>query len=301
MKIDHLTTKQVEQYCQTGYLGSDERMHLAGCPQCQRLVSDIRVIGRLMASAPPAKDMEHPYMDELQAFHDEALGFGRMKEIVSHLATCDYCQARVMKLRVHDAELEHSTPTPQIIEAARKQFRVTGRVRRLGQLIIQTIKDTGDVLLRLEPAAVSYREQYGKSLLSRDWSHDKLKLSLEDSLESHPDLEADIVPLASIRERRHGRTARSPNDTVEASSDDYLIRIMVSQEQDSLLLHLSISTHDNDEPARHMKVRLFAEDDPPTDAVTDQSGSVVLTLPVGPSLLQVDADPPIQLSIAGAD
>ncbi|MFC1529551.1 hypothetical protein ACFL6R_02430, partial [Gemmatimonadota bacterium] len=77
MKQDHLTTKQVEQYCQTGYLGSGERTHLAACPDCQRLVSDLRIIGRLMASDQPEVDSEHPGQNELQAFHDEALGFGR--------------------------------------------------------------------------------------------------------------------------------------------------------------------------------------------------------------------------------
>ncbi len=305
MRKDHLTTKQVEQYCQTGYLGTGERAHMAGCPQCQRLVSDLRVIGRLLAKASPAEDEVHPTQDELQAFHDEALGFGRMKEVEAHLASCDHCLARVMELRVRDAELEYSTPTLKIIETVRKQFQTPGRVRKLGQLIIQTIRDTGDVLLRLDPvsAVTSGRQIYGNVQSLEQARYDLMPTEEEDQVVEHKiESLASYLPRESIKaHRRPIRASELPRDTVQTASDDHRIRIKVSREDDSFLLHLSISTYEEGEPARHLKVSLFAEDDLTTDAITDQTGSAVLPLPAGPALLQIDADPPIQLSIAGAD
>ncbi|MFC1529637.1 hypothetical protein ACFL6R_02865, partial [Gemmatimonadota bacterium] len=79
------------------------------------------------------------------------------------------------------------------------------------------------------------------------------------------------------------------------------IRIRVSSEEDSFLLHLSISIRETDEPARNLKVHLDTEDDLSTEALTDQTGSAVLPLPAGPALLQIDTVPPVQLSITGND
>lgn len=302
MRKDHLTTKQVEQYCQTGYLGTGERAHLAGCPECQRLVSDLRVIGRLLAKASPAEDEVHPVQDELQAFHDEALGFGRMKEVEAHLASCDHCLALVMELRVLDAGLKHATPTPHLIKVAQKRFRTPGPVRILGRLIIHTMKDTGAVILTLDPASVaaSIHESF-----MPERSHD-LALETDAMALRAKEMPDDVDVQYSLNQfldapEQEIPSSRLKKDSVEFESGGHCITINISADDEILVLRLSISTIEGDQPGDNISVHLFPGDGLSTDALTDTEGLATLPFESGPVLLQIDTDPPVQLEIAPSD
>ena len=298
MARSHLNTEQLLALRDGDLTDTTAVEHLASCPMCRESFDDTRWT-LLLRRLPEIIDAgEHPSADELLAFRSYAMSSPRVLEIRRHLRSCPRCLALYGRVRARDKRAAYSSPSPEMLQRVRRQFRPR-KIRTLGTLLVTRIGEglraffTPEPSFDAPPPRNPMRDQSHPGSASRR----ARRLDLTAMTPTEPENETEVLDYMTCESIAHEQTGPTLNRPARLEVEGWTIEMTPLTRTGRSYFGVRIRAADPGTPVDGVRIRIVRQDGKTTDAITDRNGVTELAFRPGRSTIRIATQPPVAIKL----